>query len=709
MAVGQRANATGRDSIAIGVNAQATAEASIAIGRNAEAVAVRSVAIGRNIRAEGVGSFVAGIDAKSTGNGSHSSGVNTSATGNYSTALGYYAEAAWDNSTAYGAHSFANNFGATAIGQSSHAGGTNSTAIGQFSNATGTRAAAFGTNAIVSRDGTQGFGDHADGRDYARGVNFGTGTPVEADLTYQYTGLGLYEEKAYYTSNSSDSSTVATPIGGRAVNHSGLPTYTARTTHDSALGAFSLKKNRGFETGGATRVATILPDGTLQAVDFGFDGIDDLIGTTEGPETLRQKVKTERARIAALDVSGAPDPALKQEQKDAYIAALDKYLRTESVRKHDEIAQDIEELRQIHSSLADDLPGEVAYTDAQVLERLPLRAAPDVGGSLLGRTSYSYEAVGASDFQRQRWADTGSSDYPLGDRYSSLSDQILYDRSQQLYQNEISAVATAVLGTSGDLSSGQAIDRTGALYDQRRYYLSQEIGGFDIRGVLGDESALTQTTSELETTVRSYDTDGDGWISRGEIAVGVAESTVNQKIAVYEYLNTGAADVHTIASIDGEANARELSVIEEYIAAGTEDTDLRRIRNVDEFLTEEGKALLSPATLAALGNTPLGSNPERYGDLYERNAWVQDKIDGLDAEVGRLRQGVAMAAAIRSTHVEPGKRIGMDLNFSEYRGDYGVSGSVAMRLNNNMQFHFAGATTSEFEERLLRTGLNFQW
>ncbi len=94
---------------------------------------------------------------------------------------------------------------------------------------------------------------------------------------------------------------------------------------------------------------------------------------------------------------------------------------------------------------------------------------------------------------------------------------------------------------------------------------------------------------------------------------------------------------------------------------------------------------------------------------FERNAWVQDKIDRHDEQLSKLRKGVAMAAAIRTSHVEQGKRTSLDINFSEYDGDYGIAGSLGMRINNNFQIHFAGATTNEFKERILRTGLNFQW
>ena len=825
LALGAHSNASGLDSIAIGVNALASNVAAIAIGRNAEAVAANSVAIGRNLRATGEGSFVAGIDAKADGLGAHSSGVTTQATGDYSTATGYYSESVTDHTSAYGAFSYARSQNSTALGANSFTGGFNATAVGFTANASGTRSSAFGANAYNHRDGTQTFGDTADGRIYLPGdvvtqtrtvhevlasgtalpndnvvrelqaqlgytvasasnimvtdpatgvttyvretvlsrnlgsthVSIGRGTPDEADLVYRFRGLGLFEEHAYYTMNSANPDTGRldpphTPGGALPEVPTRQPTYRAQYDHDLSLGPFVEKKERSYDTLGGTRVVTSMPDGTLQIQDFGFDAIDELIGNTVGPETLRQRVTTIRENVARTRIDGAADARLSPEGKEArdeYLEALNEYLINANVMKRDEQQAARNELAVLQNAYS------VHVSRPQLgAGDFGLRPPdPDPSGALLERTEYSYEAVGASDFQRQRWArlDPNSGD-PLGERYTVLDDQILLKRDAAAYRENLRVHADSRLGDPnyGAVPNLRA-DESGTLYERENYFESLRIHGFDVAGVLGfsfedRENRLNRGQAIL--TARGadghfvLDTDRDGWISRGEIDRGFDQGfdvqhwddtnndgvqqpnevtfiengadglTIRDMIYVYECVKDEggcATNYFDVSTVDDAQHAREKRTIEDYIAAGTAETNQRRIRNVDEFLTDEGKELLSEETLEALQEAPLGSTPKRYGDLYERNAWVQDKIDEHDREISSLREGVAMAAAMRTTHVERGRRLGFDINFSEYRGDYGVAGSMAMRVTENVQFHFSGATTSEFNEKLFRTGLNFQW
>ena len=61
-----------------------------------------------------------------------------------------------------------------------------------------------------------------------------------------------------------------------------------------------------------------------------------------------------------------------------------------------------------------------------------------------------------------------------------------------------------------------------------------------------------------------------------------------------------------------------------------------------------------------------------------------------------------MAGALRTSHIEKGDRTALDLNFSEYKGEYGMAGSLGMRFSDTVQIHIAGATTSEFKDRIVK-------
>ncbi len=598
--------------------------------------------------------------------------------------MGQDSEASGEDSTVLGQDSNASGVRSTAVGQDSIVSGTNSTVVGQGAVSSGSHADAFGRGTETSRDYSQKFAKNASGRSAD-----GSGTPTEADSTYAFTGLGLFEEKAYITQNSTAT---------------GAPVFSpTQNIHDSTLGDFQDRRDRSFETAGATRVVTVLPDGTLQTADFGFDGIDDLVGD-EGPETLKRRVRAEIASVGG--VTAANDVA--RTAQEAYVAGLEDYLADSEFKKHDEIEEQRVEVEQLQQQWVAAQGSSNASLFNSETNNLSLRPTTNPNGSLLSRTENLYEGVGASDFQRQRLADTDDETTRLGDRYITLQDQLNTlepDGNTTRYGSALRAQAGSFLGDV----NGTGIDREGDLYEQLRYYEAQEANGFDVGGVLGTDIP----SNNIPSTIGNFDSNGDGWVSRGEIEEGIEGLTVRERISIVGYLSgVTDAELDTLqsgAEIDSARNFDEIRTIEEYIAAATAETEYRRPRNVDEFITQEGQEQLSPETLEALRQSPFGSEPKRYGDLYERNAWVQDKIDEYGLELGNLRRGVAMSAAMRTSTIAKGDRSALDLNFSEYRGEYGMAGSFGIRVNNALQVHFAGATTSEFQDRIVRTGLTLNW
>ncbi|MGI9392364.1 MAG: hypothetical protein ACR2N8_02370, partial [Parvibaculales bacterium] len=121
-----------------------------------------------------------------------------------------------------------------------------------------------------------------------------------------------------------------------------------------------------------------------------------------------------------------------------------------------------------------------------------------------------------------------------------------------------------------------------------------------------------------------------------------------------------------------------------------------------------------------------GLKPSNSGtaSLYQRTEYAIRQIDDyilptLDRHEGLIQQnreliqrnirGIAMAAALHNTYVEQGRKISLDLNMANFEGINGFALGFGWRFNANTQFHFSTSTTSDLEESLMRTGINFQW
>lgn len=136
-AIGDRAYASGLNSVALGVLSHAYSTDSIAIGGESEASGVRSVALGSVAEASGQESIALGYINEASGLMSIAAGRNTSSTGSYSIGIGYYAVSDAEASIAIG------------HGAESH--GNYSNSIGHYTVANAYSMTALGTyNEIVS-------------------------------------------------------------------------------------------------------------------------------------------------------------------------------------------------------------------------------------------------------------------------------------------------------------------------------------------------------------------------------------------------------------------------------------------------------------------------------------------------------------------------------------------------------------------------------
>ena len=68
-----------------------------------------------------------------------------------------------------------------------------------------------------------------------------------------------------------------------------------------------------------------------------------------------------------------------------------------------------------------------------------------------------------------------------------------------------------------------------------------------------------------------------------------------------------------------------------------------------------------------------------------------------------------MVAAMTNTQVEAGKTHGVDFNMAQFQSETGFGFGYANRINENVQVHTSVASTTDFDESVVRVGVAYQW
>jgi hypothetical protein len=95
-------------------------------------------------------------------------------------------------------------------------------------------------------------------------------------------------------------------------------------------------------------------------------------------------------------------------------------------------------------------------------------------------------------------------------------------------------------------------------------------------------------------------------------------------------------------------------------------------------------------------------------DTTERNARIAGD-DRLQSNIDENTRGIAMVAAMTNTTVDIGKTHGVDFNMAQFQSETGFAFGYANRINENVQVHTSVASTTDFDESVVRLGVAVQW
>jgi len=136
-----------------------------------------------------------------------------------------------------------------------------------------------------------------------------------------------------------------------------------------------------------------------------------------------------------------------------------------------------------------------------------------------------------------------------------------------------------------------------------------------------------------------------------------------------------------------------------------------RIAGDNTVRTEFAAADTLIRTQFAAADTALGTavrNEFATADTTERNARIAGD-SRLQSNIDENTRGIAMVAAMTNTTVDIGKTHGVDFNMAQFQSETGFAFGYANRINENVQVHTSVASTTDFDESVVRLGVAVQW
>jgi len=106
------------------------------------------------------------------------------------------------------------------------------------------------------------------------------------------------------------------------------------------------------------------------------------------------------------------------------------------------------------------------------------------------------------------------------------------------------------------------------------------------------------------------------------------------------------------------------------------------------------------------GNAGVQSQLDQNAGAIASNS---NRIDSNKSDIERNARGIAMVAALQHTTVLPGMNNALDVGAAHFEGETGMSLNYARRVNENVQFNFGAAATTDFEESVIKAGIGVQW
>ena len=278
-----------------------------------------------------------------------------------------------------------------------------------------------------------------------------------------------------------------------------------------------------------------------------------------------------------------------------------------------------------------------------------------------------------------------------------------YDNLQTSILNSLSAddVGLAGVTTAGTTTSGGG---------------NLTVGGTLALGDIADvEAAVTANTAKVGVTNASVA--ATAAVTANTAKVGVTEASV----AATDAVKANTAKVgYTDAAVDGRiAGAMtDLGVSEtgidgviEKSTNGVGDQIIKLGSNTFTFNNTTDTISTSSGDINLDADVAITGDLEVAGDVFVggRSQGLQSQISKNREDIDANTRGIAMVAALQHTTVLPGMTHALDISGAHFEGETGMALNYARRINENVQINFGAASTTDFEESVIKAGVGIQW
>ena len=196
----------------------------------------------------------------------------------------------------------------------------------------------------------------------------------------------------------------------------------------------------------------------------------------------------------------------------------------------------------------------------------------------------------------------------------------------------------------------------------------------------------------------------------GNLQVG-GNANVDGVLSVADNGAGGVADVD--AAINGNTDAIAQEVIDRVagdaatLASANNYTDQEVAANstADQAYTDQEVAANSTADQAYTDAREAAITSAYQAADTNLQSQISKNREDIDANT----RGIAMVAALQHTTVLPGMTHALDISGAHFEGETGMALNYARRINDNVQINFGAASTTDFEESVIKAGVGIQW
>ena len=198
---------------------------------------------------------------------------------------------------------------------------------------------------------------------------------------------------------------------------------------------------------------------------------------------------------------------------------------------------------------------------------------------------------------------------------------------------------------------------------------------------------------------------------------------INANTAAIDLLNKPKTEIGSVRHIvDGEVaiekgervandNALQLNITAEANARIAADTTLQTNINNEAAARQAADGDLSDLTTTEKSNLVGAINEVHAASAMNSatNQRLESRINTNSSHISRNTRGIAMVAALTHTTILPGMTHALDISAAHFEDETGMSLSYSRRVSEGVQVNFGAASTTDFEEAVVRAGIGFQW